>query len=78
MKLVENAKTAWRWFSVQAMALALAVQGGWGMLDADMRAEIPYAEVVVPVLTGVLLLLGILGRVVKQDLPADKPADLAP
>lgn len=72
MKLVENAKQAWRWFSVQAMTLATAIQGAWLLLDTDMRAVIPYSDVVVPSLTGVLLVLGIVGRLYKQDLPSDK------
>ena len=72
MKLVENANQAWRWFSVQAMALATAIQGAWLLLDTDMRAVIPYSDVVVPSLTGVLLVLGIVGRLYKQDLPSDK------
>ncbi len=72
MKLVENAKQAWRWFSVQAMALATAIQATWAMLDTDMRAVVPYNDVVVPALTGLLLVFGIAGRVYKQDLPSDK------
>lgn len=72
MKLVENVKEAWRWFSIQAMALATAIQATWAMLDADMRAVVPYNDVVVPALTGLLLVFGIVGRVVKQDLPSDK------
>lgn len=72
MKLVENAKTAWRWFSVQAMALATAIQLTWAMLDTDMRSVIPYQETVVPALTGTLLVLGIVGRLYKQELPEHK------
>ena len=72
MKLVENAKQAWRWFSVQAMALATAIQATWAMLDADMRAVVPYNDVVVPALTGLLLAFGIAGRLVDQSKPETK------
>jgi hypothetical protein len=66
MKLVENAKSAWKWFSVQAMVLATAIQGAWTMLDSDMRVLIPYSDTVVPTITGALLVFGIIGRLVDQ------------
>jgi hypothetical protein len=64
MTFVEDAKKAWRWFSVQAMALALAIQGAWEMVPDDMKAGIP-PKLVTAVTVG-LLLLGIAGRLVKQ------------
>lgn len=64
MKLVDDAKQAWRWFSVQAMALALAIQGAWEVIPADMKASIPPQYV--SYLTAGLLVFGIVGRVVKQ------------
>jgi hypothetical protein len=64
MKLVEDAKQAWRWFSMQAMVLAVAVQGTWEMVPADMKASIP--QQYVTWLTLGLLVLGIAGRLVKQ------------
>jgi hypothetical protein len=77
MKLIEYIKEGWaakcyKWFSLQAMTIALAVQGGWAMLDADMRKAIPYSDEVTAGLTGVLLVFGIFGRLYKQDLPSDK------
>jgi len=73
MKLVENAKQAWRWFSVQAMALAVAIQGAWMFIPDDMKASIPKG--VVEGVTIALLVLGVAGRVVKQadKPPGDKP-----
>lgn len=66
MKFVDNAKDCWKWFSMWAMAIAGAIQGGWGMLDSDMRALIPYSETVVPSITAALLFFGIVGRLVDQ------------
>lgn len=67
MTLVDNAKQAWKWFSVQAMALALAIQGAWEVLPDDMKASIPHNLVTYTTLA--LLALGIGGRLVKQDKP---------
>lgn len=64
MRLVDDFKSAWRWFSVQAMALAIAVQGAWEVLPPDMKAGIP-PKLVTYVTLG-LLALGVLGRLVKQ------------
>jgi hypothetical protein len=64
MKFVDDAKQAWRWFSVQAMTLALAIQGAWEVIPADMRASIPQSYVTYTTLA--LLALGIGGRLLKQ------------
>ena len=41
MKLVDDAKQAWKWFSMQAMVLAVAVQGAWEVLPPEMKAGVP-------------------------------------
>lgn len=64
MKLVDDAKNAWRWVSMQAMTAALAVQGAWAVLPDEMRATIP--PTYVQWATFALLGLGIVGRLVKQ------------
>jgi len=64
MKLIDDAKDAWKWFSVQAMTLALAIQGAWEVIPADMKTSIP-SQYVTYVTLG-LLVLGIAGRLVKQ------------
>ena len=64
LELVEDARSAWRWISVQAMAAALAVQGAWASVPEDMKASIPASYV--QWLTLALLALGIGGRLVKQ------------
>lgn len=64
MTWVPNVRRAWRWWSVQAMVLAGAVQTTWLALPDDMRASIPPAWV--SALTIALLVLGTLGRLVDQ------------
>ena len=64
MKLIDNARQAWRFFSVQAMALAGAMQGAWLAMPPDLQARIP-AEWV-DGLTMAILALGIVGRLVDQ------------
>lgn len=62
--LIPNWRRAWRMFSVQAQALAMAVLGGWQALPDDLRASIP-PWAVVTIATG-LLLAGIVGRLIDQ------------
>ena len=64
MKLVKNAGRAWRWFSIQAMVLSLAIQSGWQAMPPDLADRIPGGWV-----TGLsiaVLVLGIVGRLVDQ------------
>ena len=63
-RLIPQWKRAWRMFSVQAQALAVAVLGGWQALSDDLRATIPPWAVVT--LATVLLLAGIVGRLIDQ------------
>lgn len=72
-ELVPDWKRAWRWLSVQSMSLALTIQITWASIDSDMRATIP--RIVVGGLTVGLLVLGIIGRLLKQK---DPPVPLQP
>ena len=65
LKLVDDAKGAWRWISMRCMTIAGAVQGAWMFLTDDMKASIPTN--IVQWVTGGLLVLGIAGRLVKQS-----------
>lgn len=65
MKLVDNARQAWKWFSVQAMTLAAAIQGAWMFIPDDLRTSIK--PEIVQVLTIALLVFGVAGRLVKQS-----------
>lgn len=69
-ELVEDWRDAWRWFSVRAMTLALALQGAWVMVPTDLRAKVP--EQAALILTLLLLAAGIVGRLVKQP-PTKEP-----
>lgn len=64
MKLVENARQAWKWFSMQAMALATALQIAWLNMPPDLKDSLPAKAL--PILTIVLLIAGGIGRMVKQ------------
>jgi len=67
MRLVDDVRLAWRWISIRCMAAAAAVQGAWEFMPADMREGL--ADQHVRWVTVALLLLGIAGRLVKQDKP---------
>lgn len=64
MKFIPNWRRSWRMFSVQAMALAAAIQGAWPSIPEDMKASIPAQWV--HWITGALLVAGIVGRLVDQ------------
>jgi len=62
--LVDNWRKAWRWFSVQAMVLAAAIQGAWLAMPPDLRAGVP--ENLVMYGTIAVVVLGIVGRLIPQ------------
>ena len=64
MTLVQEWRRAWRWFSMQAMALVAALQGGWMAMPDDLRAHVPARWAAMLSLT--ILLLGLWGRLVRQ------------
>jgi hypothetical protein len=70
MKLIPEVRKAWRFISVQAMALAMAMLGAWEVLPDDLKAGIPHAVVTWTAVA--LLVLGVAGRLVQQT-PKDKP-----
>jgi hypothetical protein len=70
LKLIENWRNAWKWFSIHAMVCAAAIQGAWLQVSDDMKAHIP--SYLISGLTIALLILGIVGRVIKQGAEDDK------
>lgn len=64
-QLIPNWRKAWRMISVQAMAVAGAIQGAWLFIPPDMQASIP--PDLVRGVTVALLGLGIAGRLVQQE-----------
>lgn len=69
MKLIANWRKAYRMLSVQAMALATALQGAWMTMPEDLKSSVPKQAVYW--LTMGLLAFGIAGRLVDQ--PKTKP-----
>jgi len=65
MKLVKDARKAWRWFSVQAMALQGAAAGAWLAVPDDMRVAVPSEWLAACAV--VLTVLGVAGRLVDQN-----------
>lgn len=65
MKLVPDARRAWRWFSVQAMILATAIQGAWVFIPPDLKARA--GDDMASIVTGAILALGVVGRLVLQS-----------
>lgn len=69
MKLIPNWRRAWRMFSVQAQALAIAVLGGWQAMPDELRAVVPAWAVLTVAM--VLLVAGIVGRLIQQPKTQD-------
>lgn len=59
-ELVENARSAWKWASMQCMALSAALQGAWLLVPDDMRASLP--PHLVSGICIALLVIGMIGR----------------
>lgn len=70
-KLVDDWKQCWKWFSTQAMALAVAIQGAWMFIPQDMKDSIP--KDLIGYVTMALLVLGVAGRLVHQNAGTDNP-----
>ena len=64
MKLVDNPTQAWRWISMNMMALGVATQLVWAALPDDMRESLPRS--CVQWMTIAILAIGIVGRMIKQ------------
>ena len=64
MKMVHNARHAWRWFSVQALAVQGAAAGAWLAVPDDLRAAVPSEWLAVGAVA--LTVAGIIGRLVDQ------------
>ena len=64
MRIVKNARSAWRWFSVQLAALATIAPTSWLLIPEEMRNEIPPEWLAI--CGAVLGVLIIFGRLVDQ------------
>lgn len=75
MKLIDDAKGAWRHYSTVALSTAGAVQTGWVTLPDEIKSDLPktVGEWVAKI-TVAILFLGLIGKFVKQgDAPKDSP-----
>lgn len=70
MMVIDNWKQGWKLFSVQALALAGAIPVIWTQLPDDVKAMIPASWM--GVITAVVAVCGIIGRLVKQPAVTDK------
>lgn len=41
MKLVENWRQCWKWFSVQGLAILIVIPPTWAALPPDVKAFVP-------------------------------------
>lgn len=64
MKLVDDWKKAWRWISINCMLLATAIQAAWLSVPENTRLLVP--EWLIASVTITLMVLGVIGRLVKQ------------
>lgn len=65
MNLIQNWRSAWRMVSVQSMAASVLLQSAWTTNQEQIAAVLPAAWV--PRITVGLLVIGIVGRLVKQS-----------
>jgi hypothetical protein len=68
MKLVDDAGKAWTWISMWCMGISTAFLSAWALLPEDLKpyllGSIPPKHVAIGVAG--MLVIGMLGRVVKQ------------
>lgn len=65
IKLVENWRSAWKWFSVHCLWISAAIPNVWVSLPPDLKASIPASHM--SVIAGVIAVCGIIGRLVDQE-----------
>ncbi|QDX29542.1 DUF7940 domain-containing protein [Dickeya poaceiphila] len=64
MKIIEDWKQAWRWFSVHALAISGAIPAMWVSLPDEFKTAIPAGAM--SIITAVVAVAGIVGRVIQQ------------
>ncbi|HBZ4253129.1 hypothetical protein [Raoultella planticola] len=67
MKLVDDWKSAWRWFSMHALVLAGIIPTVWAELPTDLKTAIPPGAM--GTITAVIAACGVVGRLVSQSKP---------
>lgn len=64
IKLVKGAEKAYRWFSMQAMTIAIALQASWMALPPNLLTHLDANHKTIVVIA--LLVFGMVGRLVDQ------------
>ncbi|MCS0548291.1 hypothetical protein [Klebsiella pneumoniae] len=67
MKLVDDWKSAWRWFSMHALVLAGIIPTVWAELPPNLKTTIPPGAM--STITAVIAACGVVGRLVSQSKP---------
>jgi hypothetical protein len=65
MKLIPDWREAWKWFSVQAFAIIIALPMIWAAMPADVKGYLP--DEWKPWIMIALAVAGILGRIIDQN-----------
>lgn len=65
LRLISNWKQCWRWYSVQADYIPLAVIGAWQVLPAEWKSVVPETWLLYLAVAG--FALGIVGRIIEQS-----------
>lgn len=65
MKLVPDAKFAWKWYSQRTMAIAAVLPFAWEQMPPDLKNAVP--EGVMPYLVAAVLVAGMIGRLIEQE-----------
>jgi type VI protein secretion system component VasF len=73
MKLIDEWRRAHRMLSMQAMSAATALLGAWNALPDSLQTLVPQRYVLWTAVA--LLVLGMVGRLVKQDSVSGVPAE---
>ena len=69
MELVDDWKSAWRWFSMNCMGLATVIEGTWVGLSDDIRQQLP--KDIAHIMAIAVLITGMFGRLVNQQKKDD-------
>jgi hypothetical protein len=65
VKLVPEARKAWRWLSIQIPALNVAFLATWSLLPAKFQDALPLPWVIG--IAVALIVLGVVGRLIHQE-----------
>jgi hypothetical protein len=66
-RMIDDARHAWRWLSMRAMALDTAFLVVWATLPDDLKQALP--SWLVPTMAVFVLCVGMIGRILKQSPP---------